>query len=295
MDAPLESQPRSRKTKAIAIITGIIALLVVCAWFVYEYADVIWSDQAYKTAWYLGSDPALYEFKDGTLTKASGIEEGVLDAARAGTSYALIASEGMGAYVSLNGERVGSGVHLRDIALSPDGTQVVFARSTTGDTMPSAWEVVRVVGGKETVIASGFSPYFLDETHVAYFNEKGVWLYSENQGITQLSGIPFSDVEKTMTAQSPDRTGLVWISDIDAIAFIFEIPSIEPLEFIQVASLQTIPAMPIGALALSNDAAYALHAGGPTALWIHTTKHPAGRRLETLTGVDEVTDIIFAP
>ena len=165
--------PQKRLPKALAVITGIIALIVVLAWFAVEYSDVLWPDQAYKSAWYLGSDAALYELKGGELASIAGMPEGVVDAARAATAYALIVKEGTVATVFLNGARVASGTHVRDVALSPNGTQVAFARSSTGGTAPSEWEVIRVSDGRESVIATGFSPYFLDETHIIYFDEKG--------------------------------------------------------------------------------------------------------------------------
>lgn len=290
-----EPQPRPHLTKAVAVITGVIAFLVVCAWFVYEYSDVLWPDQAYKSAWYLGSDKVLYAFQDGTLTSIVGMPEGVTDAARTSTSHALIIEEATGAAVFHNGERVASGTYLRDVALSPDGTQVAFARSASGDAAPSAWEIVRIVDNEEHVVAQGFSPYFVDESHLVYFDEKGAWLFKDGEAVTQLSGVAFSDVQVARTAQSPDRTGLMFVSDTNNRPFVFSIPSVAPLEFTQVSLMQTVPIMPIASIALADAAGYTLHTGSPTKLWVHTAKHPEGRALESLQGVETVIDIIFAP
>ena len=288
-------QPQKRLPKALAVITGIIALVVALAWFAFEYSDVLWPDQAYKSAWYLGSDSALYALSDGVLTKIPGMPEQIGDVARTESAYALIAKDEVGAYVYLNGERVASEASLRDVAISPNGTQVAFARSATGTTAPSAWEIVRIKDGEAIVVAKGFSPYFVDETHLIYFDEKGVWLTSDTAPVTQLSGITFSNVETTMTAQSPNRTGLMWTSDITPVTYVFSMPSVEPLEFTAMPLVRTVPMVPVIGAALSNESAYALHEGAPTFLWIHSSKHPEGRSLLKLEGAPSVTAIIFAP
>lgn len=287
--------PRPHKTKAVAVVTGIIALLIVIAWAVYEYADVLWPDDAYKSAWYLGSDNVLYELQNGVLAAVPGMPAGIIDAARANDTYALLVEEGNSVSVFRNEERIATAPAVRDVVLSSDGTQVAFARSGTSGAAPSAWEIIRVRNGMEERVASGFSPYFADDTHLIYFDEKGVWLKADGAAAIQLSGVAFSNVETSMTAQSPNRMGLSWMSDQVPLMMVFSLTSVEPLDFKAVPLARTVPSMPIAALTLSNTAAYALHEGSPTSLWVHTAKHPVGRELETLEGPAMITDIVFAP
>lgn len=107
-------------------------------------------------------------------------------------------------------------------SFSPNGTLHTYTETTVGSTTSripraatvttSQWRVyVADTSGKATLIASGYAPAFLDDTHLMYFAPGGIAIHDlQTNDTILLNRLAASSTIGSIVRYSPDRTLVLW-------------------------------------------------------------------------------------
>ncbi len=144
---------------------------------------------------------------------------------------------------------------ILSVTLSPDGTQIAYARQLAGKDGSKAAEDFEVIlflpaSGTSITVSPGFAPFFIDDSHLGRFTNAGIYSIDlANSTQTELLRQPFAQALQSFS-QSPDRTLIAWSDPITKATYAFRVG--ESLERI----LSVPEYMPL--LSLGNDALYRL-------------------------------------
>jgi hypothetical protein len=154
---------------------------------------------------------------------------------------------------------VTSQVPLFGAAVSPDGDRVAYAAEVTRSGGSTYWQVMLRTPGaaSSTPLSYGFSPFFIDDTHILHFTGTGL-------RVIDLASGKSTEVFKTIfppfpseTEQSPDRTLVAW-RDARGHILVYRVTATSATH-VDTIDLQD-------AYALGNDALYEVRDG---AVWRH--------------------------
>lgn len=191
------------------------------------------------------------------------------------------------------------------VAISPDGNIIAYsvAATSTGSaastsaktnglfsvigspfyTTPDGWvtKLFLLLPQKEVTIGSGYSPLFIDSTHIVLFEKNGVFVLDTTTAKeTLLLAQDFGTIGRPI--QSPDRSLIGWIDQASKTFFLYRITP---------ASIKLSASFPVpqGYLTLGNHSLYAIHNQG---LWELALTGGKARLVDTFPKSAAITNLL---
>lgn len=224
-----------------------------------------------------GSSSVIYHLQDGSYEQVSlGTTLPTTFMSRRGTHLASIQRGEQGRYeVRVDSTYLTGSTDLKtSAAASPDGTMAVYAQSSGADLaqaiaahstrFPSQVYLVGTASTTPKLLGTGFAPFFMSATTIAWFSEQGLMRYDLRTGSTTImsADVHALPAPNPPPAVSPDGALIAWVSPDTAMVHI----ALVSLDTVR--EINTYPAKSTS-MALGSDALYVIErtAQGGAAIW----------------------------
>ena len=267
VSAPV-APPEKQKRPIAPLVLGILVIVLI-AGAIFFYPPLRNSVQQAWSSLFYPNELAKVRFiasQNGTsvlYTRAGSefVPHTITDGALPSETFASFADDGTFASIllfpdgftvlAIDGAQVHSSVSEKmTVDLSPNKQLLAFTEKTSGSVEPRAI-VLNRENKNQTVLGAGFSPFFINDTHVLWFSLEGVMLTELASGVVTI-------LEKTSAkvtpfpVLSPDGTHVAWMDS----AGMLQLRSFDGAALAAAATYSDVPAGAL--LGLGNVGLYVL-------------------------------------